>query len=227
VAWRSVTTMVERVVADALDGGDLLANVTRIGIDEIAHRKGQRYLTAVTDHDTGRLIWAAPGRDRATVEAFFDALGPERSRQVTHVSADGAEWIHAAVVARAPQATHDDGRPGQTNSPVYRAYLMKEQIRDVFKVKGDHGEHLLNGLISWAGHSKLAPFVKLARTIRHYRPYISNTLQHGLSNARSEATNVHLRTLTRRAYGFHSPEALIAMAMQTRGGICPDLPGRS
>jgi transposase len=60
--------------------------VTRIGIDEIAHRKGQRYLTAVTDHDTGRLIWAAPGRDRATVEAFFDALGPERSRQVTHVS---------------------------------------------------------------------------------------------------------------------------------------------
>jgi transposase len=285
VAWRSVTSMVERVVADALDGGDLLANVTRIGIDEIAHRKGQRYLTAVTDHDTGRLIWAAPGRDRATVEAFFGALGPERSRQVTHVSADGAEWIHAAVVARAPQATicldafhvvawatnaldevrrnlgadlrragaHDmaAGLKGtrwallknpsdlttlqrttmaalaKTNSPVYRAYLMKEQIRDVFKVKGDHGEHLLNGLISWAGHSKLAPFVKLARTIRHYRPYISNTLQHGLSNARSEATNVHLRTLTRRAYGFHSPEALIAMAMQTRGGICPDLPGRS
>jgi transposase len=44
---------------------------------------------------------------------------------------------------------------------------------------------------------------------------------------RAEATNVHLRVLTRRAYGFHTPDALIAMAMLTRGGLCPDLPGRT
>lgn len=67
VAWRTVTAIVERVVADALSGADRLDGVTRIGIDEIAHRKGHNYLTAVTDHDTGRLIWAAPGRDSATV----------------------------------------------------------------------------------------------------------------------------------------------------------------
>jgi transposase len=30
---------------------------------------------------------------------------------------------------------------------------------------------------------------------------IHNTLDHGLSNALSEATNTHLRLLTRRAYG--------------------------
>jgi len=56
---------------------------------------------------------------------------------------------------------------------------------------------------------------------------IWNTLEHGLSNARSEATNVHLRVLTRRAYGFHTPDALIAMAMLTRGGLRPALPGRT
>lgn len=104
VAWRSVTSVVERVIADALEGSDCLDGVTRIGIDEFAHRKGHRYLTAVTDHDTGRLIWAAPGRSQAIVETFFDALGPERSARIRHVSADGAEWIHAAVRARAPQA---------------------------------------------------------------------------------------------------------------------------
>jgi hypothetical protein len=43
----------------------------------------------------------------------------------------------------------------------------------------------------------------------------------------SEATNTHLRLLTRRAYGYHSPDALIAMADLTRGGLCPALPGRS
>jgi transposase len=68
--------------------------------------------------------------------------------------------------------------------------------------------------------------VKLARSIKHYLPYILNTMNHGLSNARTEATNTHLRVLTRRSYGFHTPEALIAMAMLTRGGLCPDLPGR-
>ncbi len=54
-----------------------------------------------------------------------------------------------------------------------------------------------------------------------------NAVEHGLSNARSEATNTHLRLLTRRAYGYHSPEALIAMADLTGGGLCPALPGRS
>ena len=55
---------------------------------------------------------------------------------------------------------------------------------------------------------------------------IGNTLDHNVTNARSEATNTHLRALTKRAYGYHSPEALIGMAMLTRGGLCPPLPGR-
>ena len=45
---------------------------------EISRRKGQRYLTVVVDHDTGRLIWAATGRDKRTVEAFLDELGKKR-----------------------------------------------------------------------------------------------------------------------------------------------------
>jgi hypothetical protein len=54
-----------------------------------------------------------------------------------------------------------------------------------------------------------------------------NTLDHELSNARSESTNTHLRVLTRRAYGFRSPQALITMAMFTRSGLCSPLPARS
>jgi len=66
VAWRSVGTILERVAAERRAKVDLLHGLRRIGIDEISHRKGQRYLTVVVDHDTGRLVWAAPGRDRAT-----------------------------------------------------------------------------------------------------------------------------------------------------------------
>jgi transposase len=61
VAWRTVGRVCERVSVEAGRDLDLLAGLRRIGIDEISHRKGQRYLTVVVDHDTGRLLWAAPG----------------------------------------------------------------------------------------------------------------------------------------------------------------------
>jgi len=45
VTWRTVAGIVKRVVADEGAKKDLLAGLRRIGIDEIAHRKGHRYLT--------------------------------------------------------------------------------------------------------------------------------------------------------------------------------------
>jgi transposase len=104
VTWRAVSAIVIRVVAEAAGRRDRLAGLRRIGIDEISYRRGQRYLLCVVDHDTGRLVWAGKGRNTTTLEAFFDLLGETRSAQLTHVSADGAEFIHDVVAQRAPQA---------------------------------------------------------------------------------------------------------------------------
>jgi transposase len=41
-----------------------------------------------------------------------------------------------------------------------------------------------------------------------------------------ESTNTKIRLLTRVAFGFRSPQALIALAMLSVGGLCPPLPGR-
>lgn len=249
IAWRTVAAIVARVVADGRDTNDLLAGLTRIGIDEIAYRKGHRYVTVVVDHTTGRLVWAREGRNQDTLGRFFDELGAERAALLTHVSCDGAEWIHTVVRARAPQAlicldpyhvvawamkALDKVRArtmtaagirdrhamwavrknppdltgeqrtslaaiADTNATLYRAHLLKEQLREVFRVKGTHGRQLLAGWLSWASHSRISEFVTVARTIRRYRDLIWNTLDHGLSNARFEATNTHLRTLTKQA----------------------------
>jgi transposase len=102
--WRAVQAIVERVVTERAGKTDLLSGLRRIGIDETSYRKGQRHLTCVVDHDTGRLVWAAEGRNSETILKFFDALGKDRTKKLTHVSADGAEWIHTPVTARAPQA---------------------------------------------------------------------------------------------------------------------------
>jgi transposase len=285
ITWRSVSAIVIRVVAELAGRTDRLAGLRRIGIDEISYRKGQRYLLCVVDHDTGRLVWAGKGCNSTALREFFDLLGEQRSAQLTHVSADGAQWIHDVVTERAPQAVlcldafhvvawgsaaldavrrgmwnqlRAAGKKDQAgalkgtrwallrnpnnqtgdqrttvaaiatiNKPLYRAYLLKEQLRMVFETKGAHGRALLAGWLAWAHRSRLPEFVKLAKTIKKYRTLIHNTLGHGLSNALSEATNTHLRLLTRRAYGYHSADALIAMAALTRGGLCPPLPGRS
>jgi len=285
IAWRTVGSIVTRVVADAEASTDRFANLRRIGIDEISYKRGHKYLTVVVDHDTGVLLWAHPGRDQKTLEKFFDRLGEERCAQITLVSADAAEWIALVVAARCRNAelcldpfhivawgtkaldevrreVWNAARKGgqkttakdlkgarfalwknpddlterqaatlagiaKTNAPLYRAYLLKEQLRQVFQLKGIHGIALLDAWLRWASRSQLPSFVKLARSIREHRAGIDAALLHGLSNARVESVNTKLRLLTRMAFGFRSPEALVALAMLDLGGMCPPLPGRA
>ena len=104
VAWRTVGSIVTRVNADVDATVDRLDGLRRIGIDEISYKRGHRYLIVVVDHDSGRLVWAGPGRNDPALEVFFAELGPERAALLTHVSADMADWIARVVAKRAPNA---------------------------------------------------------------------------------------------------------------------------
>ncbi|HWH43287.1 MAG TPA: ISL3 family transposase [Thermoleophilaceae bacterium] len=282
VAWRTIGGICERVAAEAGRELDLLAGLRRIGIDEISHRKGQRYLTVVVCHDTDRLVWAAAGRDRETVERFLDDLGEERCKQVELVSCDMAAWISGPVAERCPNAVrcvdpfhvvalatdaldavrrevwNEARRAGQTelardlkgarfalwknpenlsarqraklsdieqtNRPLFRAYLLKEQLRQIYRLPAKAAIALLDRWLAWARRCRLKPFVKLARTISDQRAGILAAIEHGLSNARVEAINTQIRLITRRAFGFHSPPALIALAMLSLADLQPPLP---
>ncbi len=104
IAWRTVGSIIARVWADVDARHDRFAGLRRLGIDEISYKKGHKYLMVVVDHDARRLVWAAPGRTSATVKEFFDLLGEERCAQITHVSADGADFIDTIVAQRCPNA---------------------------------------------------------------------------------------------------------------------------
>lgn len=304
IAWRTVGAIVARVWADVEAQHDRLAGLRRIGIDEISYKKGHKYLMVVVDHDTRRLVWAAPGRTSATVREFFDLLGPERCAQVTHVSADGAGFIDAIVAQKCPEAVRvadpfhivkwatealDEvrrqawnearalarrepkrgrGRPRADAAPrpgserakglkgaryslwknpedltenqqaklawiaatdprLYRAYLLKEGLRLVFQLPYRAAATALDRWISWARRSRIPAFVKLQRSIVRHRTRILAAIEHQLSNGLIESTNTKIRLITRMAYGFHSADALIALAMLNLGGHRPALPGRN
>jgi transposase len=286
INWHTVGAIVERVMEDRdIEDGDRLAGVRRIGIDEVSFRKGQRYLTIVVDHDSGRLLYVAEGRTKDAVRAFFDLLGARRSGEITHVSADGAGWIAAVPAERAPDAKvcldpfhvvkwatdaldkvrrqvwNTARRAGMselaqglkharyalwknpedltgrqqaklamiqhTNKPLYRAYLLKEQLRAVFKPGGPERIRLLDAWLAWASRSRLTPFVELARTLRARRTEIAHALAYKLTNGRIESTNQKIRLLIRRAYGFRSVDALTAMIRLCLAGYARPLPGRA
>jgi transposase len=291
IAWRTVGAICARVAADAGQGTDRLAGLRRIGIDEISYKRGHRYLTCVVDHGSGYLVWAAPGRDKATLNGFFDLLGAERCAQITHVSADGAEWIADVVAARCPAAVRaadpfhvvawatealdevrrdvwntarggkgratpeskaiknarwalwrnsDDLTQAQlakldwiatTHPRLHRAWALKEGLRWVFQLSRAGWARLaataLDRWLSWARRCRIPAFVDLAAKVTRHREAIEAAIEHRLSNARVESVNTRLRLLTRLAFGFHDPHALIGLAMLSQGGLCPPLPGRT
>ncbi|MDN5704590.1 MAG: transposase, partial [Yaniella sp.] len=187
-------------------------------------------------------VWAGVGRSTATLEEFFDALGEDRSAQITHVLADGTPFIAKVVAQRCPNAIRmadpfhvvkwatdalndvrrqswnearqlagaepkrPRGRPAADAPPapqsqrakglkgarfallknpedltqnqthklawivkadprLYRAYLLKEGLRAVFKLPVDAAGEALDGWISWAKRCRIPEFVKLQRTI--------------------------------------------------------------
>lgn len=101
-SWGTVGNIVERFVADRDRHTDRLNGLRRIGIDEISHRKGQKYMTVVVCHDSGKVVWKADGHGKSVLHALFDALGAERAGRLTHISADGALWIAEVLTERAP-----------------------------------------------------------------------------------------------------------------------------
>ncbi|MBQ0953046.1 transposase [Streptomyces coelicoflavus] len=94
----------QRFVADRDRHTDRLNGLCRIGLDEIRHRKGQKYMTVVVCHHSGKVVWMPDGHGKNVLHAFFEALGAERASRLTHVSADGALWIAKVLAECAPHA---------------------------------------------------------------------------------------------------------------------------
>jgi transposase len=274
IAWCTVGSIATRVV-QRLSPSDRLGGLHKIGIDELSYRKHHKYVTIVTDHETGKVVWAREGKNAETLDAFFADLGAERCSELSTVTLDMSQAYIASVKAHAPQAqivfdrfhvqrlAHDaldqvrrelvakntdreqrrvlkktrfvlQKNPENLsnaerrklaevqahNRPLYRAYLLKDTLASILDRRQYYvARDQLDGWLAWASRSKLAPFVRVARTIRKHLHGILAYLNTGLSNGRSEGLNGKVRVVTRRSYGLHSAQSLIALLF-----LCCSLP---
>jgi transposase len=109
---------------------------------------------------------------------------------------------------------------------VWRAYTLKEAVRGIFAagLTPADVEILIDRLLSRLARSRLEPFIRLGKTIRKHRAGILAAVRLGINQGRTEALNNKVRLIVRRAYGFHTAEATLALVMLTCGPITLRLP---
>jgi transposase len=113
------------------------------------------------------------------------------------------------------------------NHDLYRAYLLKEQLRALYQLPDPkQAPALLDAWLEAATESGLSHFQKLATTLARYRTHILAAVELGLSNGRLEGLNSRIRLISHRSYGLHSPTALTALVYLCCGGLEIELPLR-
>jgi transposase len=107
VNWRQVYDSVRYVVEWGLANRDA-SGVTAIGIDEIQYGKGHRYLTVVYQlcGDARRLLYVGQRREKETLNAFLDEMGPEWCAGIQYVCTDMWRAYVGVVGERLSQALH-------------------------------------------------------------------------------------------------------------------------
>ena len=109
---------------------------------------------------------------------------------------------------------------------VWRSYQLKEAVRGIFQpgLSIEDVEVLIDRLLSRLARSRLQPFIRYGKTLRKHRDGILAAIRLGINQGRTEALNNKVRLITRRAYGFHSAKAALALVLLTCGPITLHLP---
>jgi transposase len=102
-AWETVTTIINRGVAELLDQRRL-QTLYRIGVDEICYRHPHRYLTIIGDHDTGTVVDIQPGRSEQSLANFYVSQTDSALSQIEAVSMDVSRAYTSATTAAVPHA---------------------------------------------------------------------------------------------------------------------------
>ena len=106
----------------------------------------------------------------------------------------------------------------EQNITLYKAYLLKEQILDIFSECTE--ENALKRILRWIKNvekSGLDEFQTAIKIIQRYFYGIINYFRYRITNAGSEGFNTKINIIKRRAYGFRDIEYFMLKILQSCG----------
>jgi transposase len=106
-SWDSVFRSVQHAVLWGLARREL-KDIQAIGVDEIAWRKGQSYLTLVyrIDGNMKRLLWVAQDRTEQSLRGFFEFLSDEVRKGIRFVATDMCKAYLNVIAEQVPKAVN-------------------------------------------------------------------------------------------------------------------------
>ncbi len=125
-----------------------------------------------------------------------------------------------------PENLRRDERTGlsgllRLNAPIVRAYLLKEDLRRFWDYRYTAWAEVHLRQWCWqASHSRLAPFTKLAQTLRTHRDNILAWTTLRVTNGAQEGMDNKAKAISHRAFGFRTTWTYIATIYH----CCAELP---
>jgi len=101
VVYRIDRSMLEELAREKLSPVPAPAHIS---VDEVAWQKWHKYVTNVIDIDLRKVIWNHDGRGKQTMDAFFAALGEEKSAAIEAAACDGARGYLSSIKQHAKNA---------------------------------------------------------------------------------------------------------------------------
>lgn len=99
--WKTVKD-IDRTFLEKEFGETDYGDLTILAVDEIAIRKGHRYMTIVLDYLTGRVVWVGEGRRADTLMEFFNGMTTEQIEKLEAIAMDMWDPYIKAVKTKAP-----------------------------------------------------------------------------------------------------------------------------
>jgi transposase len=108
----------------------------------------------------------------------------------------------------------------ESNEPLYKAYVLKEEIADIFDDVDEERETIrLEQWFKNVSESGIVEFVPVVSMIKSYIYGVLNYFKHKLTNAGSEGFNNKIDVIKRAAFGFRDIEYFKLKIFQRCGGI--------
>lgn len=125
-------------------------------------------------------------------------------------------------------STNDENRLAslsKMNLKTARAYRIKEAMKNVWDCPDiDTATIVFNKWYFWATHSRLEPFIKLAKSLKKYQSGILNNVKNRISNGIVEAINGKIQMLKRSGRGYPNINNFITMIFLRCGKLSLNLP---
>ena len=140
--WNVAHRIMQRAVQRGLKRRDT-DSVEHVGIDEKSFRRGQDYISLMTDLDSSRVLEVSEGRDETAANRLWKSLSPENKQQIKAVAVDMWSAYLKSIRANAPNAeiVHDRFHV----SKYLNEAVDKVRRQEHKKLKKNEGESPLTG----------------------------------------------------------------------------------